>query len=124
MKLGDSFELADRTFKLIEICEEPNTGLVVIAEDRGVNTFKFTIPKLILDEMESFLFCQVCGDEFYSGLHACKGCHERASAKKKTSPGIDELAKRNAELQDQLEQITARRADAMPSSAELTMPPV
>ena len=63
--------------------------------------------------MESFLFCQVCGDEFYSGLHACKGCHERASAKKKTSPGIDELAKRNAELQDQLEQITARRADAI-----------
>ena len=113
MQVGDSFEIADRTFKLIEILEQPNTGLAIIAESRGVDTFKFTIPIVILEELAAMTKCPICEEEHPGGLESCADCYNRALGRKKENATLDGLAKRNAELQYQLEQMTARRNDAL-----------
>lgn len=112
-ELGDVFEFGDHIFEVAEILEEPNTGLVVIVEIRGVDSYKFTLPGVILDELVRLSRCQVCGLDKEIGLKACATCYESAKRKSRNTPGIDELAKRNVELQGQLEQMTERRADAI-----------
>lgn len=118
-KLRDVFEIVDdasetiHVFEVSKILEEPNTGLVEIAETLGVNTFKFTMPGAIIDELVKLSTCKVCGKDNEEGLKACPSCYESARRKSQDTPGIRELARDNTVLQMQLEQITKRRADAL-----------
>jgi hypothetical protein len=93
-QLGDVLKINEQVFVVTNVLDGPGKGLVEISENRGIDIFKFTMPVAILDELLRLLAL----DSVPRGS---------------SSPGIRELAKDNADLQEQLKQMTARRNEGL-----------
>jgi hypothetical protein len=51
VKLGLKFQVDDHEFEIVEICDHPNMGLIVVQEDKDPSIFRFRIPAVLIENL-------------------------------------------------------------------------